>query len=268
MEICGCHFEYAGESSRKFNLIMASVNTERDMRLNGNTTSVTLFNKKERRNYMLGTDYKESVLEFDAEVVAESPITLYDRRAIENWLFNQKTYQKLYFDTMDDVFAEAYDMEQGEGLREYLNCRFVNPEKIEGNGGLMGYKFTVECDSNMAWMDTTTLTPTIANGACTVYVDSDGYDYIYPKVTIQMGTTGGNISLTNNTDSSTRVTSLIGVAASAQFCMDGSINYISGGNYSKFGQKNFLRFVPGKNTISVTGDVSALMFQWNNRRYL
>ena len=50
--------------------------------------------------------------------------------------------------------------------------------------------------------------------------------------------------------------------------MNGNLNYISGDNYVKFYDRNFVRFIPGINNIGVIGAVDKIKFEWENRRYL
>lgn len=72
-----------------------------------------------------------------------------ERRAIEKWLFNKREYCKLYLDMADDLYGETFEYIDGIRKRNYLNCRFINPEKLEYNGGIVGYKATLEADSNI-----------------------------------------------------------------------------------------------------------------------
>lgn len=80
--------------------------------------------------------------------------------------------------------------------KRYLRCRFINPSKLEYNGGVVGYKATLEADSGWWWQDPITAAFTLnhasatSNSMISITPDTDVDDYIYPKVTI----TAGNIS--------------------------------------------------------------------------
>jgi hypothetical protein len=210
---------------------------------------------------------------FDAEIVMDSEevINRFMRREIEKWLFHQRDYCKLYTDMDCDIYGEAYELVNGVQKRLYLNCRFVNPEKIESASGLIGYRFTVECDSCMAWQDAVMYEYSLSGSSSTitVNVDTDLRDYVYPKVTIQTGSSGGNIQIINFTDDSTRSTAFVSLSPNITLTMRGDgINYISGDYYQRFSNKNFIRLLDGENTLNITGDVRKITFEFQNRRYL
>ena len=100
-------------------------------------------------------------------------------------------------------------------------------------------------------------------------MDSDLNDYVYPKVTIQIGDVGGDIIISNNTDDASRLTSFVSLTPNVTVVMRGDgINYISGDNYMKFKDKNFIRLLDGENQIAIVGDVVGLSFEFQNRRFL
>lgn len=273
MDLSGGYFEYNGTSSRKYGLIFAYLNTEEFVQLSGEVEPEVIFNKKSKRNYFVGESFESSPLRFDAEIIMDNDevVTPFIRREIEKWLFHQRDYCKLYTDMDSDVFGETYELVNGAQKRLYLNCRFINPEKIESLNGLIGYKFTIECDSCMAWQDAVTYDYLLSSNSSTiaVNVDTDLRDYVYPKVTIQTGSSGGDIQIINFTDDSTRSTSFINLSPNITLTMRGDgINYISGDYYKKFSNKNFIRLLDGENHISITGDVKKITFEFQNRRYL
>lgn len=270
MDIYGCHFEYAGVSSRIYDLIIANVNTTRNISLSGTTQSISIFNKKEKKKYHVGDSYQDSPLVFDLEVVTEKPLHQTEVHKIEKWLFYQRDYKKLFIDIADDIDHQTYSLIDGEEKRLYLNCRFINPEKLEYNGGIVGFKFTVECDTNMAYQEPfkKVFTGSEINDSMIVDVDTDIADFVYPKVIITTGSRGKEIQIVNHTDSSSRITSFIDVPPHSQIIMHGHTNFISGNYYEKFCHKNFIRLLDGENIISVEGDVSNISFEWQNMRYL
>lgn len=276
IELYGCHFEYNGVSSRIYGLIFANSTTERFTKLSGNSKAKTLFDKKHSALHIVGIDHSESAITFDAEIICEHEIGLEKniRRQIERWLFEQSNYSKLYIDMNDDTFGDSYEVIRGEMKRMYLNCRFINPEKLEYNGGIVGYKVTVECDSRLAWQEPISETLEVdhyksdQSTFCAIDVDTDLNDYTYPIVTIATGNVGGKIQIANYTDSSTRFTEFIGVDNNTTFKIDNSVNYVSNNNYQKMSSKNFIRLLPGRNTIVVIGNVLSVTFEWQNRRFL
>lgn len=273
------HFEYGGKKSSDYDLIISNVGTERNVSLAGTFNKMTVFNKRDKKAYLIDDDYTESPVTFDVDITTSDGATLTkaERREIEKWLFNKHNYRKLYFDRDDDWENELYTTDGGSNVyRMYLNCRFLYPEKLEYNGGIIGYKATLECDSMMFWQDP--MTTTISGTSGIVTIDTDIDDYVYPEVTIRVGSTGGDIIIVNQTDSSSRITKFIGVSANEQIIMKGNINYLSSnmdsggqtgsGIYEKFINANFVRLLDGENNISLTGDIASVTFKWQNRRFM
>lgn len=268
MDFYGCLFSYAGISSENFGadasedyngrtLIFASINTSEYTGLQSDTEVETIYNGLTHSTMEVGESLRESVISLDAEVITEDgyPLTLKEMRNIQKWLFSRRGFAKLY---------PGYNTEDFYNV--YLNCRFISPEKIEGNGGVVGYKFTVITDSSLAWVDQNT--QTILESGDTVTVDSDINDYIYPSVLIHVGNSGGDITIINSTDDPYRLTKFVDVTANATIAIDGSTNIITQGYYELFTEKNFVRLLDGENTFTISGDISSIDFTFNNRVFL
>lgn len=275
-DIYGSHFEFGGTSSKQFGLIIASVRIGRYTKLSGAKEGITVFSKSAKKRYLIGDDYSSSHLSFDVEIISDSDkcLSKSERRQIEKWLFGGSRYQRLYFDMDDDTEQETYEYIDGERKRLYLNCRFVNPEKLEYNSGIVGYKATLEADSNMFWQDAITKSYAINNedaGSVTnisVEIDTDMDEYIYPAITIHVGESGGDILIFNNNDDSARITKFTGLSPNTTVVMKGDLNYVSGQNYEKFVGKNFVRLLDGENILTISGNVSLLEIKYSARRYL
>ena len=274
-EIYGAHFDYSGTSSRRYGLMIANVETERLNQIAGTIQGITLFNKSSRRRYLIDDDYSDSPITIEVEIITDHQQTIdpYERRTIEKWLFNQTKYQKLYIDMADDSTGESFEYKDGEYKRLYLNCRFVNPGRLEYNGGIVGYKATLEADSNMWYQDKTTEIFTLnheaanSNSMIDVVVDTDSKYFTYPKVTIRTGSIGGDVILSNYSDDSTRTTRFNELSANTRVILNGETNYISGQNYEKFYKQNFPRLLDGTNHIYITGNVKTIEFEFCNRRF-
>ena len=102
----------------------------------------------------------------------------------------------------------------------------------------------------------------------TAGIDTDMEEYVYPKVTIQMGSSGGDVIIANNNDDSTRLTKFIGLGELATVVMKGELNYVSGQYYEKFADRNFIRLLDGENTLTIIGDVESITFEYSARRVL
>lgn len=273
-DMYGSHFEYAGVASRDWGLIFVNLNTSRMVQLGGAKEGVTIFSRSAQKRYLIDDDYSSSPVTFDVEIMTDSGrcIDSWDRRKIEKWLFNHRDYRKLYIDMMDDHRGETYEYIDGVRKRNYLNCRLINPERIEGNGGVVGYKATLEADSNMFWQDPVVkhfeLNGNSTTNNITVDVDTDLNEFIYPRVTIHVGSTGGDIVITNNHDDATRTTRFVGMSPLSSVTMKGEINYVSGEYYLKFADRNFIRLLDGENTFTVVGDVDSIEFEYSARRVM
>ena len=275
-DIYGSHFEFSGVSSRQYGLVIANVETSRNTQLSGAKEGVTIFSKSAKKRYLIDDDYTNSPISLEVEIINEEGRCLeyIERRQIEKWLFNHRTYRKLYIDIMDDVYGETYEIINDKQYRNYLNCRLINPQKVEGNGGIIGYKATLEADSDMFWQDAITQTFSVNNGAAdistviTVNVDTDLDEYIYPKVKITLGSVGGDIIIANNSDDSTRLTKFVGIGAHASIIMKGELNYINGDYYEKFANRNFIRLLDGENKLLMLGDIDSVEFEYSARRLM
>ena len=273
-DIYGSHFEFGGLSSRMYDLVFVNLNTSRWVQLAGTSDGVTIYNKGANKSYAIGDDHTKSPVVLEAEIATESCRCLdaSEQRQIEKWLFGHKNFRKLYFDMADDPTAATYEIVDGKLYRNYLNCRMLSPERIEGNGGICGYKFQIVCDSNMFWQDAHTHNFSVNNGApdvstiITVPVDTDFREYIYPKVKITMGGAGGDITIVNNTDDSTRLTQFVGISPYATVIMKGELNYVSDQYYEKLATRNFIRLLDGENKLFVLGDVDSIEFEYSARR--
>lgn len=280
-DIYGSHFTYGGVSSADRGLIFANVETDRFTQMAGTIAGVTIFNKSGKRNYLIDDDYSGSPLSFDIDIVTddERTLTLEERRTIEKWMFNRHGYKKLYIYHNDECGDPVVDDEYSETIegsvkRLYMNCRFVNPTYLEYQGGIVGYRATLEADSGYWWQDAITKVYTLNNANAssstqiTVDVDTDIDDYTYPRISVVMNTGGGDFSITNNTDDGARLTSFTDIAANATVIIDSEFNYVSGQYYLKFQDQNFPRLLDGSNTITVRGAVKSVTFTFNNRRNL
>lgn len=276
IELYGCHFEYDGISSRTYGLIFANGTTERFTNLSGASKPQTMFDKKQSSTHIVDIDYSDSAISFDAEIICEHEVGLEKnvRRQVERWLFERPQYKQLYIDMTDDFFADTYELINGETKRLYFNCRFVNPEKLEYNGGVVGYKFTIECDSRLAWQEPIIKTFSLNHNSETqssqivVSVDTDLNDYTYPIVAFYMGDIGGTVHIINNTDDPYRQTEFIGINNHQSLVMKNDVNYISQGCYANMSKRNFIRLLNGDNIFTIKGNVKTINFEWQNRRFI
>lgn len=273
METSGTYFEYAGRDSRDYGLMLANVETSRRVNISGKTSSVVSYSKLAKKNYYIGTSYEEAPMQFEAEVVSETPLDRGTQRAVEKWLFHRDGYKKLFVDFFEDFDCETYEFINGELKRTYLNCRLVNPDKLEYNGGVVGYKFTIECDSHLAWQEPVTMVYEVGSTDdvgvyIEVPVDTDSDDYTYPEVVVTTGSGCTGFQIVNETDDASRVTSFVGDIPDSMIRMTPSVGFVTDGYYDLFIKKNFVRLLDGDNTLFITGDVQSIQITWQNMRYV
>lgn len=278
------HFEYGDFISREYGLIFAHADTSSFLSIAGDVASTYVFNKKNNTRYIIGNDYTESPLSFEIDIVTDDgmALTKENRRAVEKILFDKPYFQRLYVDLADDCMGETYEFVNGEMKRFYLNCRMMNPVKIEDGGGrVVGYKCTVECDCGYLLQDEINmeyvLDPDVGNAAVDVEVRTDTNGYVYPLVRVECGELEGgtdaepklSFEIINRLDDPERTTVFYNLGSRAVVLMNSDTNYINGDYYEHFGgRRQFPRLLDGVNRIVVNGSVSKLQLIWTNRRFL
>lgn len=271
-DIYGAHFEFDGRLSRKYRLIIANVDSERNLNLTGTIAGNTVYDKRGKQRLSIGNDYTDFPMSFDIDIVTDdcSILEQHEIREINRWLFNNNTYKKFYVDIANDPTGEMTELVDGEIKRLYTLCRFANPRKLEYYGGIVGFTVTMELNSGCWWQD-----PIIKRFSWTrgiippqkqfaVVVDSDLDDYTYPHMIIDVGS-GGTISIVNNNDND-YLTSFINLEDGASITMYSDTNYITPRYYDNFNGRHFPRLVNGINDYTITGDIISIQIEYSNRR--
>lgn len=261
-DLYGSYFTYGGISSENMGgLVLANAGTSRLTEMAGTIGGLSFFNGKNKKKYLIADDYSSSPLSFDVDIVKcnSEPINQSEMYMIQRWLFNKGTFGKLYIHTGNDHDQNIY-----------LNCRFVNPRKLDGDDVLYGYTATIECDSDMLWEDPIVKSFNLSGSTNTISinVDSDRVGYTYPRVRIRMGSSGGSIYIINSSDDTGRITKFSGLNGGTTLVLDGAINSVNDSYYEKFEIRNFPRLLSGNNSISVQGNVTYIEYEWQNRRYI
>lgn len=278
-DIYGSHFSYGGVNSREYNLMIANIDSPRNVDLSGKISGVFVSNHSQR--YLVDNDFANFPVSYDIEFVKDDdcPLSFAEQRRLEKWLFNRSKFRKLYIDEEDDTLNQFSELIDGEEKRLYMNCRFINARRIENDGSVVGYYATLEADSGLWWQDAIqksfVLDATPSN--ISVFVDSDYDGYIYPKVWINTGNSGGDVILSNATDSVTRLTKFVGLPANRTLMVDSDVNVVAlmtgsdqptNAAYDRFYYRNFPRLLDGRNIIHIEGDVTSVIFEYSNRRFL
>lgn len=168
--------------------------------------------------------------------------------------------------------------------KRYLRCRFINPTKLEYNGGVVGYRATLEADTGWWLQDPVKYSYTLSGAQNNVSISSetDIDEYIYPVTKLTVSSvidpaqpiTG--ITIVNETDNSSRMTEFAlivdgsALPPGSSITLDGETNNVASSAFYKFFiSRNFPRILPFRtNTFSVSGPVSEISFEIVNRRNL
>ena len=262
IDLYGCYFKYGDFDSIVYNIGITNIETDRMKVLQSVQNVNTVRNKRNHKFLATKVAYDEAPISFEIEITTldGSIINPMYIPMIERSLFNQRTFLPLYpyIGTLDNTSML------------HINCIFTEGERIDTDGGIIGYKLVVTADSVMAWSEPIEETIIIdgQSDSFTIKVDSDLNDYIYPEVTFMTGSTGGDITIYNNSDNAERFTSFTNLPAETTFVMRGDINHLSNDMYQFFSDRNFIRLLDGDNNFFVVGDLQSISFNFNNRKFL
>lgn len=266
--LLGNRFIYDGVNSSRYNLSILRIDTDGLTSAEGSVEYSSSFFPAQNKRYITGVSRESAPLEFEVEIIGEEGYCSVHERAIKNWLFNSPTFKELYIDPEDDKEAEYVN---GTIKRQYLECVFCNPEKIEYAEGTVGWRCTCMCSSTMAMQEKVEVTATSFSSDITLNVDTDIQDYVYPYLVITCGNTKADVTITNKSDNNRAMQIKDATAKAVLYadCAVGTIvNDANAEYYNKLVNQHFLRLVPGENIISVTGGVSSVKFTWNNARWM
>ena len=273
MNLSGRYFIYNNVGSKQFGLRILNLDTDRLTTLAAPLSYSSTYNRGKKRFNITGSTYEEP-LEFDIEFIAERPLSLPASQKVKSWLFNKKQPARLYSEMKKDV---TRTLANGVWKRDYLNCVFYNPTEIRFADGVHGYKATCLIDSVMALQEEVEYTWTradLVNQPTTIVinVETDVDDYVFPYMEILMSEgNASDVVITNETDSD-RVFELKSVDGQQTVSVDNALGTVYSDAevslYDNLTDKRFLRLLPGKNTLTVEGNIDTLMIRLENARYV
>ncbi len=246
-------FQYDGISSSVYNLYLSEIDGEGESSDMG-SSSMEIYNQKLYRRsvpYFYGSTPSEN-LSMDISITSPDNIDSKTSQLISKWLFSNRGYKKLL-------------VLQPDMQNVYINCIFNEP-KIERIGNMIyGYTATLEADAPFAWKFPKTVTYTYTSEVTdTTFVfnnmNDDAGDYLYPTLSIVINNAGGDITLTNSSDSN-RVFSFTDLLPNETLTVNNSLQQITSSTglkrMSNFNKK-FFRLVPGVNNIRLQGNVASI----------
>jgi phage-related protein len=257
MAFWGSEFIFNRTPSSIFNLYISSSSEGGEVEVEGGSNVEITTQKIFRRSkpYLLGVQ-QSPVLEFPIYFNCENELDAVTSGQISKWLFGHYNYKKLQI-VQDDL----------DGV--YFNCFLKDPRVYKVGNIIRGFQANVSCDSPFAWTfdKTKTLTYSVAPSAvsATFNNQSDDNYYLYPKAVITMNVTGGDVGITNTSDGS-RVFSFSSLSANEVLTVDNDLEMITSSTtlnrLPNFISKKWLRFVPGTNNFTVSGNVSSIVLTY------
>jgi phage-related protein len=252
MSFYGRTFSFDGIPSENYSLTISSASS-------GDETSnlpgdVKLYSEKLFRRtdeFLFGVSI-EPVLEFPVVFTTDNTeLTAKDLELTAKWLFGRKNYAKLriFQEDMQDV---------------YFDCFLVSPKIFRVGNIIRGVHAVVHCKNAWGLTDIKTFSysfsPPVVAQSITNNNLSDDSGYTHPTFVITMSVLGGDVTLTNTSDSN-RVFAFTGLQANEILTINNSLQTIVSSTalkrLSNF-NKNFFRLKSGKNIITVDGNLSSL----------
>lgn len=274
LDFLGNSFRYNGQSSELYGLRFLELDVPESKTVGCKKIYNTQFLKNSHHRVIVSSEYgDESCISFEAEIFTDHVIPDEDYEEIFAWLFEESDYRPLYID------SDKYD-------QIYFNCTLNDVEVIKkGIGddyGVVGFKFTVNCDAGWGWEHVEkefTSTNFIANGTNLPikYVAPPlPKDYTYPKLTLITGSTGGTCYIENKSEFTqtdenvlTRFSNLQPLTTITMNYEELSIDYTGTNNiWECFESKRWFRLIPGVNTFHVYGDVSKIKIEYERARLI
>lgn len=127
-----CYFNYAGQYSGKYNLIMAYVNRNEDFISGGVYEPITDSLSSMAETILYGLNHSESPLEFTVDIInPDDNIPIKQMQTIKEWLFGQDGWKKL------TVQSFGYE-------NIYLKCLLIPDMDIRDANGYVGVRCKVK----------------------------------------------------------------------------------------------------------------------------
>ncbi len=256
------NFTYAGESSDMYNLEIASIDSGGAIASpgGGGIEIIDQFIYRRSVPFFYGIKYTEK-LEFPVSFFSPDEITGDMASYINFWLFDRPNYEQLAIIQPD---LDAY----------VFNCIFTAPEVIRVGNVIVGFNATAICDSKFAWEYPKTqifnFSSDLSGSQIIFYNNSHNRSYLYPTMTFTMSSTGSYLSIVNTSDNN-REFLFDGLDTGETMTINNDLGIIESSTntprLSKF-NKNFLRFVPGINILTITGGISQLTLTYQFARRL
>ena len=254
----GANFLYDGKMSEEYGIQI--LDFERTSGV-ANSTAGNATEIIEKRIYKRPTPYhfgntQNTPITFDLTIGANNFVSAIDVAKISKWLLGRSGYLKFQVD-QDDV---------GE---VYWNVIFTSGEIIYVGRKPVGLLLHAQCDSPWAYNFPRNINysfPVVAVQDFDIdfYNDSDYGGYLYPTVEFNLNSLGSNFTITNASDDN-RAFTFTGLSPSEEIVVDNDLKIITsstGLHRLSYFNKNWLRFLPGLNSLNVVGAIEWLDIEY------
>ena len=204
--------------------------------------------------YLYGVDQTPSLTFVLSTYAMNGTISADEYSLIAKWLFGRQAYAKLIIC-------------QNDMIPIFFNALMTTPQIIRVGNQITGFTTNVLCDSPWGWKQPKTYeydySSTNYIASDTIYLNNESANtfYTYPtSLIITANIFGGSLTLTNVTDNNR----LFGISLSPNEVVtincDTQVVTSSIETYpiNNITDKNFLRLLPGLNTINILGNISSL----------
>lgn len=261
MSFYATYFIYDNINSYDFGLKITSMDSSGVDRVPGANSQI--LSTKIYRNpkpYLFGVE-ETPVLSIPIEITVPTELDSTQSSFISRWLFGRRTYKKLQILQPDMMYY-------------HFNSIIINPQVIKVGNTIRGYTAEIVCDSPFAWGNTEVLDFTFGpnnfmiDETITINSLSDSSDYYYPDIEFKMNQFSGSLQVINLSDDINRQFYISDLYSNEVIRINGNsklvtsnkredpINNISGGF-------KWIRYVPGKNTIKIIGNINYIRFIQN-----
>jgi len=258
----GANFIYGGIPSENYSVQI--INFERTSGTSRSSSgNATTINQKwpYRRTVPYHFGNSQSIpLEFTFKIGYNNFVSSIDIRNMSKWLLGKSGYKKLII-CQDDM----------QGI--YFNVIFTGSETIYVGNKPVGMDLRAVCDAPWGHTEDQSFSYDFSPDAVqdfdfTFYNDSDNNNYLYPTIEFTLNSLGADFTFTNTTDDG-REFIFTGLSADEGITVDNSLQIISSttGLYRlSYFNKNWLRFLPGLNSLHITSAISFVEFTYSFAR--
>jgi len=256
MSFYASNFIYDKIPSSNYSLKISDTSSDSEISMAGaNVTIISQDIYRKPKVYLYGVK-QSPVLEIPISIFKHSEITAQEATYISKWLFGQMEYKQLQI-----IQPDMQDV--------YYNCIFINPQVVKIGNIIRGFRATISCDSPYAWTFPQIIYYNYSPN--TYYIEKniiinntgDSPDYIYPKMEIKMNTFGGDIKITNFSDSE-RVFEIKNLEKDEILSIDNDMQTISSSlginRLSNITGYKWFRLSPKVNSLLLSGNIEYIKF--------